>query len=81
MEACQFDRADIVARYTARFGRGWRTELCRVTGIDATQMSRLRPPTLRTIGLLLEWIEATEEICWPERYARLREMSEAQRDA
>lgn len=73
-EAIEFDAERIVAAYDEKFGRGWRTALCRATGIDATQLSRMRGPTVRTLGLLLEWMEETPEIVWPDRFAELRDM-------
>jgi len=72
-------RQKILAAYDARFGRGWRKEFARAHGMDTTQISRANAPTLRVLSVALEWMEATPEITWPDRYAGLRKMSEAVR--
>jgi len=66
----------ILAAYDARFGRGWRAEVARALDMDTTLISRAKPPTLRVLAILIEWMEGVPEITWPARYDGLKAMSE-----
>lgn len=65
-----FAKEDVTARFNALIGHGWRTMVSEALSIDATQISRMNAPTLRTLGAILEWMEATPPDRWPKRWRR-----------
>jgi len=73
----RLDKKAILAAYDKRFGpRGWRSEIARALDLDVQLITRGRPPTLRLLWAVYEWLEATPEIVWPDRYAGMRDLSE-----
>lgn len=73
-----FDREDVIARLDALLGRGWRRRLAEAMGMDHNLVSRMNGPTLRTCGVLVEWLETIPRAAWPARWAILPEPEKAE---
>lgn len=70
-----FTHEDVDARYERMFGPTWRRAVARALNMDHNLISRMKGPTLRTLGILIEWMERTEPSFWPPRYDELARMA------